>query len=146
MLVEDAPDTRDLFKMVLEMAGHQIELAESGETCLAKLENIKPDVILMDISLPGKLSGLHVVEKLRADSFYDETPIIALTAHALENDRILSFAAGCDEHISKPVFDLGTFAAVVTTYAEKGRDVLQNQPANYQIKGVRANDSEEKRR
>lgn len=126
MLVEDAPDTRDLFKMVLEMSGHEIELAESGEICLAKLENIKPDVILMDISLPGNLSGLDVVEKLRADRSYNETPIIALTAHALENDRILSLAAGCDEHISKPVFDLGTFAAVVTKYAEQGRKVLQN--------------------
>lgn len=130
MLVEDAADTRDLFKMVLEMAGHQIEIAESGETCLAKLHNIKPDLILMDISLPGKLSGLDVVKKLRADKAYNETPIIALTAHALETDRILSLAAGCDEHISKPVFDLGTFAAVVTEYAEKGRKVSQNQPTN----------------
>lgn len=130
MLVEDAPDTRDLFKMVLEMAGHRVELAESGETCLQTLEKITPDVILMDISLPGQLSGLDVVEKLRADKKYDETPIIALTAHALESDRILSLAAGCDEHISKPVFDLGTFSAVVSTYAEKGRKVLQKQSAN----------------
>lgn len=121
MLVEDAPDTRDLFKMVLEMSGHQVELAESGEACLKRLENIIPDVILMDISLPGKLSGLDVVEKLRADAIHNETPIIALTAHAMDSDRDRTLAAGCDEHISKPVFDLETFAAVVSKYAENGR-------------------------
>lgn len=121
MLVEDAADTRDLFKTVLEMAEHQVEIAESGEECFAKLANIKPDVILMDISLPGELSGLDVVKKLRADEDYQDIPILALTAHAMENDRILSLAAGCDEHISKPVFDLGTITEIISQYAEKGR-------------------------
>lgn len=130
MLVEDALDTRDLFKTLLEMDGHTLEIAESGEECLALLENVKPDVILMDISLPGELSGLDVVRKLRADEIYDDTPIIALTAHAMGNDQRLSLAAGCDEHINKPVFDLAAFTESVSEYARKGRNVLQKQQLN----------------
>lgn len=121
MLVEDAADTRDLVTAILEMAGHEIEGAETGEEALSKLDTIRPDVILMDMSLPGTMSGLDVVEKLRRNSAFGQTPILALTAHALIVDQERSLAAGCDEHITKPIFDLEKFAEIVTAYAEKGR-------------------------
>lgn len=121
LLVEDAADTRDLVTMIMEMSGHQIECAETGEAGLAKLQEFRPDVILMDMSLPGALSGLDVVKKLRADASFDETPILALTAHAMPDDHLLSLAAGCDEHITKPIFDLEEFAETVSRYAAEGR-------------------------
>lgn len=121
MLIEDSPDTRDLVTMILEMTGHNVLSAETGEAGIAELENLRPDVILVDISLPGKLNGLDIVEKLRVDSEFDRIPIIALTAHAMPEDERKSLAAGCDEHITKPILDLESFGETVSRYAEKGR-------------------------
>jgi CheY-like chemotaxis protein len=121
MLVEDAADTRDLVTAILEMAGHTVTSAVTGEEGITKIQTLLPDVILMDMSLPGKMSGLDVVHLLRADSAFDETPILALTAHALLDDRRRSLAVGCDEHITKPIFDLEEFAEIVSRYAEQGR-------------------------
>jgi two-component system cell cycle response regulator DivK len=121
MLVEDAADTRDLVTAILEMAGHSVDFAVTGEEGITKIQTLLPDVILMDMSLPGKMSGLDVVHLLRADAAFDETPILALTAHALLDDRRRSLAVGCDEHITKPIFDLEEFAETVSRYAEQGR-------------------------
>lgn len=121
MLVEDAADTRDLITAILEMAGHAVTSAETGEEGMTKIQTLRPDVILMDMSLPGSLSGLDVVHALRADSAFDATPILALTAHALVDDRRRSLAVGCDEHITKPIFDLEEFTEIVSRYAEHGR-------------------------
>jgi two-component system cell cycle response regulator DivK len=121
MLVEDAADTRDLITAILEMAGHAVDSAETGEEGIIKIHGLRPDVILMDMSLPGKMSGLDVVYQLRADSAFDQTPILALTAHALIDDRRRSLEVGCDEHITKPIFDLEEFAETVSRYAAEGR-------------------------
>jgi two-component system, cell cycle response regulator DivK len=121
MLVEDAADTRDLITAILEMAGHSVDYAETGEEAITKIYTQRPDVILMDMSLPGRMSGLDVTYHLRADTAFDQTPILALTAHALAEDRQRSLAVGCDEHITKPIFDLEEFAEIVSRYAERGR-------------------------
>ena len=123
MLVEDAADTRDLITAILEMAGHLVDFAETGEDAITKIQKLRPAVILMDMSLPGKLSGLDVVHVLRADSAFDQTPILALTAHALVDDRRRSLEVGCDEHITKPIFDLEEFAETISRYAAEGRSL-----------------------
>jgi CheY-like chemotaxis protein len=130
MLVEDALDTRDLVTMILEMAGHEVVSAETGEAGLTKLENLRPEVILMDMSLPGKLSGLDVVKILRADASFDETPILALTAHAMPDDYLNSIAAGCDEHITKPIFDIEAFIEIISQYAAHGREYAKRVNAS----------------
>lgn len=129
LLVEDAADTRDLVAAVLEMAGHEVESAETGEQALGKLKTPRrqPDVILMDMSLPGRLSGLDVVRELRAAPIYDATPILALTAHALIGDQERSLEAGCDRHITKPIFDLEEFVRLVSHYAANGREIPETQ-------------------
>lgn len=121
MLVEDAADTRDLITAILEMAGHKVDCAETGEEGITKIYTLRPDVILMDMSLPGRMSGLDAVYHLRADTAFNQTPILALTAHALIDDRRRSLAVGCDEHITKPIFDLEEFTEIVSRYAEEGR-------------------------
>ena len=121
MLVEDAADTRDLVAMTLEMNGHEVFSAETGEAGIEKIKKLRPDVILMDISLPGKLSGLDVVKILRADDSFAQTPILALSAHVLPADQQKSLDAGCDEHISKPILDIFEFAKNISLYAENGR-------------------------
>lgn len=121
VLVEDSTDTRDLIKAILEMSGHEVETAETGKEALDKVKKNRPDVILMDVSLPGKMTGLDVTRTLRADAAFDKTVIIALTAHAMVEDRERSLNAGCDEHITKPIADLQKFAAKVSEFAERGR-------------------------
>ena len=121
MLIEDAPDTRDLVSAILEMSGHTIEIAETGEDGLAKVKEIMPDVVLVDVSLPGKLNGLDVVRHLREDSAFDKTPLLALTAHVMATDREQALEAGCDDHITKPIVDLEEFAETVSRYAAQGR-------------------------
>jgi CheY-like chemotaxis protein len=133
MLVEDALDTRDLVKTILEMEGHTVESAETGEEAITLIRAAKPDVILMDISLPGNISGLDVVKKLRADSDFDAIPILALTAHAMTDDASRSLAAGCDEHITKPIFDLEEFAGIVSAYAANGRNHAKIQDLEFKI-------------
>ena len=123
MLIEDSPDTRDLVKMVLELNEHTVLSAETGEAAMIQLAQFQPDLILMDISLPGKLNGLDIVKKLRADRSFDRTPILALTAHAMREDEQKSLDAGCDEHITKPILDLESFGDKISLYAEKGRNV-----------------------
>jgi CheY-like chemotaxis protein len=129
MLVEDAADTRDLITAILEMAGHIVTCAVTGEEGITKIQALRPDVILMDMSLPGKLNGLDVTHALRTDSAFDATPILALTAHVLVDDRRRSLAVGCDEHITKPIFDLEKFAEIVSRYAEHGREKCRMQNA-----------------
>lgn len=121
VLIEDAPDTRDLVKTILEMSDHTVETAETGEEGLVKVRETAPDVVLIDMSLPGNLNGLDVVRELRGDSAFDTTPLLALTAHAMADDQRKSLEAGCDEHITKPIIDLEEFAETVSRYAAQGR-------------------------
>lgn len=122
MLIEDAPDTRDLVKAILEMSAHTVETAETGEDGLVKVRELLPDVVLVDVSLPGKLNGLDVVRNLRSDPAFDKTPFLALTAHVMADDRRQALEAGCDEHITKPIVNLEEFVEKVERYVAQGRN------------------------
>lgn len=122
VLIEDSPDTRDLVKTILEMTDHTVAIAETGEEGLEKTQKDLPDVVLVDMSLPGNLNGLDVVRKLRDNPAFNEIPILALTAHVMADDRRQSLEAGCDDHITKPIIDLEEFAETVSRYAAQGRN------------------------
>jgi CheY-like chemotaxis protein len=121
LVVEDDQDIRDLIRMVLEMGGHELHEATTGEDGLAQARSLRPDVILMDLSLAGTIDGLESTRRLRADAAFDRTPIIALTAHAMLGDRERSLVAGCDEHWTKPIINLERFRQMVERVAAKGR-------------------------
>ena len=121
LLVEDEPDTRELVRLTLELDGHEVLEAATGEEAIVKARGGRPGLILMDISLPGQFDGLEATKRLRADPAFDDTPIIALTAHAMQGDRERSLAAGCDEHWTKPIIDLAAFKREVAAAAERGR-------------------------
>lgn len=121
LLVEDEPDTRELVRLTLELDGHEVIEAGTAEDGVARAHAACPDLILMDLSLAGKFDGLEATKRLRADRAFDAVPIIALTAHALESDRERSLAAGCDEHWTKPILNLGDFRDKVTRIAQVGR-------------------------
>ncbi|HEY9420201.1 MAG TPA: response regulator [Thermoanaerobaculia bacterium] len=128
LLIEDDPDTRELVRLTLELYGHDVTDATTAEDGVALAREVGPSLILMDLSLGGEYDGLEATRRLRADSAFDKTPIVALTAHAMAGDREKSLAAGCDDHWTKPILDLSVFKDNVARMAETGRSVKEPGP------------------
>src|SRR3712207_2240142 len=102
LLVEDDELNRDSLRRLLRRRGYDILLAVDGEEALRVARDERPDVILMDMRLPG-IDGWEATRRLKADPATRAIPIIALTAHAMASDRDQSLAAGCDDHDTKPI-------------------------------------------
>ena len=112
LLVEDEPDNRDLIRMFLESDGHSVATAATGEDAVAEAAGAEFDLVLMDLSLPGEFDGIEATRRLRADGRFDRVPVVALTAHAMPEDRAKCVDAGCNDYLSKPV-DRRTLIAAV---------------------------------
>jgi two-component system cell cycle response regulator DivK len=102
LVVDDNQDSRELVVKVLKNRGYQMIEAVDGEDALEKATAENPDLILMDISIP-KINGYEVTRRLKSQMNFKNTPIIALTAHAMKGDREKAIEAGCDGYISKPI-------------------------------------------
>ncbi len=102
LLVEDNEMNRDMLERRLLRKGFQVILAANGEEGIARAAEDSPDLILMDLSLPG-IDGWEATRQIKADDETAVIPIIALTAHAMTGDREKALAAGCDDYDSKPV-------------------------------------------
>ena len=102
LLVEDNEMNRDCLSRLLIRRGFEVICAEDGETAIELAQSSAPDLILMDISLPG-LDGYQATRTLRASGRDPQVPIIALTAHAMTSDREKAMEAGCTDFESKPV-------------------------------------------
>jgi two-component system, cell cycle response regulator DivK len=102
LIVDDNEDSRELIVKALRQSGYVIVQAADGEEALAKAFSEKPDLILMDRSLP-KIDGLEVTRRLKRDEEFKRVPIVAVTAHAMRGDREKALEAGCDGYIAKPV-------------------------------------------
>jgi two-component system cell cycle response regulator DivK len=113
LIVEDNPANLKLTITVLEHAGYRVLHADNGPIGMAVARYYKPDLILMDIQLPG-MDGLQATRLLKADPETESIPIVALTAFAMKGDEERILAAGCDGYIAKP-FDYKQFLARVTS-------------------------------
>jgi two-component system cell cycle response regulator DivK len=102
LLVEDNEMNRDMLTRRLEKRGYQVTSAADGPTGIALALASIPELILMDMSLPG-IDGWEATRQLKAAPTTAAIPIIALTAHAMAEDREKALAAGCDEYETKPV-------------------------------------------
>jgi two-component system cell cycle response regulator DivK len=100
-VVEDQPANMLLARVALERAGYQVAGAANAEDARAVLRQSRPDLILMDIGLPGQ-DGLSLTRELKSDAHTVDIPIVALTAHAMITDRERVREAGCDGYMSKP--------------------------------------------
>jgi two-component system, cell cycle response regulator DivK len=102
LYVEDNEDNVYVVQQRLVRAGYSVLVAPDGESGLAMTAAERPDLILMDLSLPG-LDGWEVTRRLKSAPATKHIPIIALTAHAMTGDREKALAAGCDDYDYKPV-------------------------------------------
>lgn len=102
LIVEDNEMNLDMLSRRLERRGYEVLIATDGATGVTMAKNDKPDLILMDMSLPV-MDGWEATRQIKADENVKAIPVIALTAHAIAGDREKALAAGCDEYESKPV-------------------------------------------
>ena len=102
LLVEDNEMNRDMLSRRLQKQGYEVVMAVDGEEGVAKAQSEAPALILMDMSLPG-IDGWEATRRLKAAPQTQKIPVIALTAHAMTDDRAKALAAGCDDFDTKPV-------------------------------------------
>ena len=102
LLVEDNEMNRDMLARRLQRRGHDVLIALDGNEGIGMARSERPDLILMDMSLPV-VDGWEATRQLKADPAVRATPIIALTAHAMSSDRDKALAAGCDDFDTKPI-------------------------------------------
>jgi CheY-like chemotaxis protein len=101
LLVEDNEDNRIVYSTILKHYGYKVTEALNGEEGISKARSEKPDLILMDISIPI-IDGWEATQVLKHDPATKSIPIIALTAHALASDREKAMEVGCDGYLAKP--------------------------------------------
>ena len=101
LVVDDEPNIVLSLEFLMEQAGFEVVTAEDGEQALARVNDSQPDLLLLDISLPG-ISGFDVLERLRSEEATAQLPIIMLTAHGRDVEREKGMALGADDYITKP--------------------------------------------
>jgi two-component system cell cycle response regulator DivK len=111
LIVEDNPANMKLASLLLLRVGHTVLCAVDAETSLTLARAERPDLILMDIQLPG-MDGLAATALLKQDPATAAIPIIALTAMAMKEDQERTKAAGCDDYIAKPLRFRELYAAI----------------------------------
>jgi two-component system cell cycle response regulator DivK len=119
LLVEDNEKNMKLARDLLAYNGHTVYEATTGETAVATATKELPDLVLMDIQLPG-IDGIEALRRIRADTKAASIPIVALTASVMTNDRERFDKAGFDAFIAKPI-DVKKFNEQVTQLISKGR-------------------------
>jgi len=102
LIVEDNIDNYELVRFLLQRSGYEVLWAHSGREAIDMLKKERPDLILMDLSLP-EMDGWTATELIKSDPETKHIPIIALTAHTLPGDRKRALDVGCDGYLSKPM-------------------------------------------
>jgi two-component system, cell cycle response regulator DivK len=102
LLVEDNEMNRDMLSRRLFRRGHEVVIAEDGAAGVDMARSARPDIILMDMSLPV-MDGWEATRQIKADPAIQQIPVIALTAHAMAGDEEKAIAAGCNGYETKPV-------------------------------------------
>jgi len=123
LVVDDFADNRDMYARFLEFSGFRAEQASNGQEALDKAFAERPDLVVMDLSLPG-LDGWEATRRLKADARTKDVPVVAVTGHALEGSRENAKKAGCDGYIAKPCLPIDLVSEIkrVLGSGRRGRD------------------------
>ena len=120
LVIEDHAENRRILRDLLASARYEMVEAITGEDGLRLAESHRPDVVLMDIELPG-LDGYEVTRRMKANPFLRHIPIIAVTSYALSGDDQKAFQAGCDAYFAKPYDPLALLTKIREYVASGGR-------------------------
>jgi two-component system, cell cycle response regulator DivK len=126
LLVDDFPDNREMYALYLEYAGFEVAEAATGYEALAQAFAQIPDLIVMDLSLPG-LDGWEATRRFKSDPRTSQIPVLALTGHALDGYSQGARDAGCDAFVTKPCLpeelaaEIRTLLGAGTSSSESGR-------------------------
>ena len=121
-IVEDEPDIRETLKYNFSNEGFKVSTAPDGEEALSNIKKVLPDVLILDLMLPG-ISGLDVCKSIRADDDIRDVSIIMLTAKGEEIDRVIGFELGADDYVTKP-FSVRELILRVKVLLKKQRESL----------------------
>lgn len=114
LIVDDNPTNAKLQKILMESAGWEVLVAGDAEQALALLRGKRPDLVLMDLQLPG-MDGFELTTHIRSLPAFVDLPIVAVTAYAMNGDDARALAAGCDGYVTKPI-NTRSFAETVTRF------------------------------
>ena len=123
LVIEDTENNRRILNDLLTNAGFEVIEATDGEKGVAMAAERRPDLILMDIQLPG-LDGYEVTRRIKADPALRAIPIIAVTSYALSGDEDKARDAGCDAYVTKPI-DTRNFATFVTQFLPRPAGAIE---------------------
>jgi len=126
LIVEDNPLNMKLFSAMIGAQGYEVLQAGDGAQGLDLARRLHPDLIIMDIQLPGT-SGLEVTRNLKADDSTRQIPIVATTAFAMRGDEEMILASGCDAYMSKPIA-ISPFLELIETFMMKVPDISEFAP------------------
>jgi two-component system cell cycle response regulator DivK len=118
LVVDDSPDSREMLAEYLRFRGFNVSEASNGEEAIEAARRLRPDLVLMDLSMPG-IDGWEATRQLKADPVTSHSIIIAVSAHAFAPERQAAKSAGCDAFILKP-YDLAVLAETLHDVIAKG--------------------------
>ena len=101
MVIEDEKEIRDLVRYNLEREGYRVAASDDGEKGLAQIFASRPDLLVLDLMLPGR-NGLEILREVRGEPLTRDLPVIVLTARSAEMDKLLGFEHGADDYLTKP--------------------------------------------
>lgn len=102
LIVDDNEMNLKLLQMLLVRRGYQVETASGGEEARARVRELRPRLVLMDVQLP-EVDGLQLTREIKQDAELRHIPVVAVTSYAMKGDREKALAAGCDGYITKPI-------------------------------------------
>ncbi len=111
LIIEDNPVNMRLVRLILRTHGYRTMEAATGQEALALLQGARPDLILLDMQLPG-LDGFTLAAMLKSDASTRSIPLVAVTAYAMMGDAERVLAAGCDAYLSKPIDDAALIGVI----------------------------------
>ena len=126
LLVEDDPDVGEAVSLLLEDVGHDVALVTTGLAALEACQQRHPDLLMVDVSLPGGMDGLELTRTLRRQSATRELPVLLVSARAHEDDVAAGMAAGANGYVVKPFRPEGLVSLVEATVSGPGEPHLDD--------------------
>lgn len=126
LLVEDDPDVGEAVSLLLEDVGHDVVLVRTGAAALGACRQRHPDLVMVDVSLPGGMDGLELTRTLRRQAATRDLPVLLVSARAHEDDVAAGMAAGADDYVVKPFRPEGLISLVEATVAGRGEPHLDD--------------------